>query len=286
MADKKISALTSATTPLAGTEVLPIVQSGSTVKVEVNDMLETISVTSPAVNSEGNIFLRATDSLGAGVGTQIGLGGKYNASSYFPFGGISARKENNTNNNVAGYTDILTTTSGGTLTARMRFNSTGDGTLLNGNFVVGTAGKGIDFSANTHAAGMTSELLTWYEEGNVTLTLTDGTATVSLGTCKYIRVGKQVTVYIVAYNKSMSGLNTAANLTITGLPFAAGADASSSWVPSLFVAGTSFATYIANGSSTITLYRTSNSVDYNGVPLAAFSSPANMSFFMTVSYLA
>jgi len=36
MADKKISALTSATTPLAGTEVLPIVQSGATVKVAVN----------------------------------------------------------------------------------------------------------------------------------------------------------------------------------------------------------------------------------------------------------
>lgn len=38
MADKKISALTAATTPLAGTEVLPIVQSGSTVKVANNDL--------------------------------------------------------------------------------------------------------------------------------------------------------------------------------------------------------------------------------------------------------
>ncbi len=38
MADTKISALTSATTPLAGTEVLPIVQSGSTVKVANNDL--------------------------------------------------------------------------------------------------------------------------------------------------------------------------------------------------------------------------------------------------------
>jgi hypothetical protein len=38
MADKKISALTSATTPLAGTEVLPIVQSGATVKVAVSDL--------------------------------------------------------------------------------------------------------------------------------------------------------------------------------------------------------------------------------------------------------
>jgi hypothetical protein len=38
MADKKISQLTAATTPLAGTEVLPIVQSGSTVKVASNDL--------------------------------------------------------------------------------------------------------------------------------------------------------------------------------------------------------------------------------------------------------
>jgi hypothetical protein len=38
MADAKISALTGATTPLAGTEVLPIVQSGSTVKVAVSNL--------------------------------------------------------------------------------------------------------------------------------------------------------------------------------------------------------------------------------------------------------
>jgi hypothetical protein len=38
MADAKISALTSATTPLAGTEVLPIVQSSTTVKVTVDNL--------------------------------------------------------------------------------------------------------------------------------------------------------------------------------------------------------------------------------------------------------
>ncbi|NBW17112.1 MAG: hypothetical protein EBR82_54960 [Caulobacteraceae bacterium] len=38
MADKKISALTAATTPLAGTEILPIVQLGTTVKVANNDL--------------------------------------------------------------------------------------------------------------------------------------------------------------------------------------------------------------------------------------------------------
>ena len=39
MADLKISQLTGATTPLAGTEVVPLVQSGSTKKVAVSDIL-------------------------------------------------------------------------------------------------------------------------------------------------------------------------------------------------------------------------------------------------------
>ena len=38
MANSKISALTSASTPLAGTEILPIVQAGATVKVPTNDL--------------------------------------------------------------------------------------------------------------------------------------------------------------------------------------------------------------------------------------------------------
>jgi hypothetical protein len=38
MADAKISALTAATTPVAGTEVLPIVQSGTTKKVSIANL--------------------------------------------------------------------------------------------------------------------------------------------------------------------------------------------------------------------------------------------------------
>ena len=38
MADQKISQLTGATTPLAGTEEVPIVQSGVTKKVSVNNL--------------------------------------------------------------------------------------------------------------------------------------------------------------------------------------------------------------------------------------------------------
>lgn len=49
MADLKISQLPAATTPLAGTEVLPIVQGGSTVQVSVNNLIPANS--DPTFNS-------------------------------------------------------------------------------------------------------------------------------------------------------------------------------------------------------------------------------------------
>jgi hypothetical protein len=49
MADKKISALSTATTPLAGTEVLPIVQSGATVQVSVANLTAGRAVTATSI---------------------------------------------------------------------------------------------------------------------------------------------------------------------------------------------------------------------------------------------
>jgi hypothetical protein len=53
MADKKISALTASTTPLAGTEVLPIVQGGSTVKVAVSNLTAGRAVATGALTVTG-----------------------------------------------------------------------------------------------------------------------------------------------------------------------------------------------------------------------------------------
>ena len=75
MADKKISALTGATTPLAGTEVLPIVQSGATVKVAVSDLTAGRAVsaasfqpTSATVPTNG-VFLGAANSVSIATNT-------------------------------------------------------------------------------------------------------------------------------------------------------------------------------------------------------------------------
>ena len=51
MADTKISALTAATTPLAGTEVLPIVQSGATKKVSIADVTAGRSVSAASISA-------------------------------------------------------------------------------------------------------------------------------------------------------------------------------------------------------------------------------------------
>jgi len=69
MADKKISALSSATVPLAGTEVLPIVQSGTTVKVSANGLFNNPTVTNyvEAVVAIGNSSTAKTIDLTNGT---------------------------------------------------------------------------------------------------------------------------------------------------------------------------------------------------------------------------
>lgn len=52
MADKKISQLTGATTPVAGTEVLPIVQSGSTKSVSIDNLTKGRTVNASAFDTD------------------------------------------------------------------------------------------------------------------------------------------------------------------------------------------------------------------------------------------
>jgi len=74
MADKKISALTSATTPLAGTEVLPIVQSGATVKVAVSDLTAGRAISATAVTASTGNFIVGTSGQGVDFSATPGTG--------------------------------------------------------------------------------------------------------------------------------------------------------------------------------------------------------------------
>jgi hypothetical protein len=202
MADTKISALPASTTPLAGTEVLPIVQSGVTRQVSVANL-----------------------------------------------------------------------TAGRAISATQM-------TLSSGSLIVAN-GQGVDFSA-TPGTG-TSELFNDYEIGTWAAALSDGTNSVSLGNGTYTKIGRSVFLVLDAYSSSMAGLNTAANLTITGIPFVPVNGSITAWTPSLYVALNSFAINCAT-NGIIYPVRTSNTVDFNLTPLSVFGSPGTMSWQFTANY--
>lgn len=74
MADKKISALTAASTPLAGTEVLPIVQSGATVKVAVSDLTAGRAISATSVTASTGNFVVGTSGQGIDFSATPGTG--------------------------------------------------------------------------------------------------------------------------------------------------------------------------------------------------------------------
>ena len=106
--------------------------------------------------------------------------------------------------------------------ANLTFDGT-DLTVSTGNLVVGTAGKGIDFSAQTptSATGATtgSELLDHYEEGTWTGVITDGTndATMDRNTCNYTRIGSVVIFSGQVTTTSLGSVS--GDITLKGLPF-------------------------------------------------------------------
>ena len=197
MADLKISALTASTTPLAGTEVLPIVQSSTTKQVSVANLTAGRTVATGPLNVSGDETI--TGAVRAQLkmygnfagGTDIGKIQFYNAASEF----LAQISVNNTTG-AAGDTSYmeLWVESAGTAKKVITLESNQNATLAAGNLVIGTSGKGIDFSA-TPGTG-TSELLADYEEGTWTPTLSVyagafGSYT-SSGT--YTKVGRLVTL--------------------------------------------------------------------------------------------
>ena len=88
-------------------------------------------------------------------------------------------------------------------------------TLTDGNLVV-ASGHGIDFSAVSHASGMTTELLDSYEEGVWTATI-NGASCSAAQTARYTKVG--TSVIATFYINSITNTNDATQFRIGGLPF-------------------------------------------------------------------
>ena len=244
MTNKTISALTAATVPLAGTEFVPI-WDGATKKVTINDLsvrnyranatTGVMQITGPAAaairimtvpdadwtaarTDTGQTFtglntftysaagysLSVTNTQGAATGNGLYVQTRWDVAA-----NIVAKFATN-----SGATDVLTLYGDG----RTVFST--------GNLVQGTAAKGINFTANTPATGMTSQLLNWYEEGTWSPTLTPAGGSITLNSTLtkglYTRIGRQVTHTGLIYVTSVSSPTGA--LTIGGFPFTSAAD--------------------------------------------------------------
>jgi hypothetical protein len=210
MADLKISALTASTTPLAGTEVLPIVQSSTTKQVSVANLTagRAVSMQSVTANNTGLATPVGNFQSGDQAGSRVaiinsGAGGQtYHLVTGNP--GVSN----------SGFALFDSTNSATRLYVG---SSTGDLTLNTGNLVVSN-GKGIDFSG-TPGTG-TSELLADYEEGTYTATITVDTGSVTVdptfNTLSYTKVGR---VVVVTGTIVISSVSTPTGFAAINLPF-------------------------------------------------------------------
>jgi hypothetical protein len=306
MADLKISQLTGATTPLAGTEVLPIVQSSSTKKVTVAELTGTqvsaagevgiggdttgvvagVSVTSKfcvkqdgtnpvagfvkaedttAVSGSATFACRSRGTLTAPTVVQNGdsLWNMYIAGNDGTDLALAAEIRVEVDgvpgsNDMPGRILLRTTPDGSQAPVdAVKIDSAQNVTLSTGNLIIGTSGKGIDFSA-TPGTG-TSELLADYEEGTWTPVVQFGGASVSItGTFigKYTKIGRQVFGYcqLQFTNKGSSS----GAMSVTGLPFTSTTAATyacpAGFVSSLTLA-VQFQSWINENSSTITVQK-------------------------------
>jgi hypothetical protein len=236
MSDKKISALPAATTPLAGTEVLPIVQGGTTDQVSVANLtagrpvsmsaaaigatLAPWTTLSPAQLGNGSVSGEAS-SVALSHNVYFNGGWKYIASA------TPAAQYDQYLGTHRWFTAIAGVADGAiSFNYVMDLDTAGNLTAKTGNLVLGTAGKGIDFSANAHAPGMTSELLNDYEEGTFTPVLSSSATppTVTAYTDQYgayTKIGNRVFV-TVNIRATITNAGTGYPV-ITGLPYAANA---------------------------------------------------------------
>ena len=200
-------------------------------------------------------YLRADGTIGTGCTNSV-------------FVGQDARPSGDSESNqiVIGYqgrgNGSNTTTIGNSSTTGT-FIPAGNLTLTNGNFIVGTSGKGIDFSATANSSGtMTSELLSDYEEGTFTPTVSSGvtTPTYTTQTGWYTKIGRMV--YFMVRIDLSGGTANASQLKFGGLPFTSNSNADLTggghwtYTSNLLAANTSALPhiYVANSSTTADLY--------------------------------
>lgn len=253
MPDVKISALPASTTPLAGTEVLPIVQSATTKQVSVANLTAGRSVggtnfipSGSSVPTNG-LYLPAANTLGFSTNsteqmriTDTGIVG-INNNSPTAVNGRPSTLFVGTNNSGSAAELVLghqgdgfsLFTSGGSGTGTLTFATATTGLMtlsVTGNLgigvtpacildISGASGGQIKFPATQNASANVNTLDD-YEEGTFTPTIigntTAGTGTYTTQVGSYTKVGQAVSIQI---RLSWTAHTGTGSMFVSGLPF-------------------------------------------------------------------
>ena len=177
---------------------------------------------------------------------------------------------------------------------RFTLDATGDAIVEDGDLVIGTAGHGIDFSAQTLSSNIVgspkSEVLEHYETGqfNADITSTTGSGDVTIynhalgvtenQASRYIRIGSLVTIFgshVVQSWGSRTG-----TLSIANLPFPIWGGGGYSGSPTHFPADTRDASVTMSGGGSYFQFSKNN-----GTLVAGTSEHWQISDLMTMKYL-
>ena len=162
-------------------------------------------------SSEGILTIQSNDAMASNRGGSIAFGGRAGTGST---GGanwafINGYKENGTTGNYGGYLAFATRPNSGTISERMRIDSTGAIVLPNGS-------PGIQFG--TVSSPATSTNLDDYEEGTWTPTATSAGYTVSSSNGYYTKVGRSITINWAIVFSAVPAANS--SVAMGGVPYA------------------------------------------------------------------
>lgn len=295
MADTKISALTSATTPLAGTELVPLVQSATTKKVTVDNLTAGRAISAASLTVTGDVTVDTNTLKVDSTNNRVGVGTASPATTlevqasaspiirvgdgvrHVQLRGGSTTQGPSVGTWYGGDFDIYTNSA-----LVGRWSTTGNLTNYSGNIVIGTSGKGIDFSA----AGGT--VLDDYEEGSWTPVVTGstsaGTGTYTIQRATYTKIGNIVAFTIHIVWSAHTGTGTIR----VSLPFTAATPAAGGvYYPFSVVGNTLTApastTIAAMGFSTLS-YMNIYSVSLTPVNPSALAMDTSAGFYINGTY--
>jgi hypothetical protein len=234
MANTKISALTAATLPVAGTEVLPIVQSGSTVKLAISALTPGLSTITAAKGGTGQTVYAVGDLLYADTTTTLAKLPDVATGNALISGGVGVAPSWGKIPLTTHVSGVLPVANGGTNASSAGIAAFNNVTGYSASGATGTTSTNLVFSTSptlttpTLGAALATSIkfgsgsvLSAYEEG--TWTPSQGSGLTVTGTFsshgKYTRIGRQVTVYGDLNGTTISC--TAAGIMTTNLPFSA-----------------------------------------------------------------